>query len=37
MYALYQEYCAEKGITKLASEWVYRKEFNESYNLHFGR
>ena len=37
MYALYEEYCDEKGIIKIASEWVYRKEFNKSYNLHFGR
>lgn len=37
MYALYRDYCAEKGITKVASKWVYRKEFNQSYNLHLGR
>ena len=37
MYLLYKEACSEKDIVPVASGWVYRKVFNESYNLHFGR
>ena len=37
MYTLYKESCNEKGITEMAKEWMYRKVFNESYNLHFGQ
>ena len=36
MYSLYQEKCSEDE-TEPVSEWVYRKVFNEDYNLHFGR
>ena len=36
LYSLYKEYCAEKGEHPV-SDWVYRKVFNENYNLGFGR
>ena len=36
MYALYCEYCANER-KQPASQWVYRKVFNEEYNLTFGR
>ena len=36
LYSLYKEYCAEKGEHP-ASDWVYRKVFNENYILGFGR
>ena len=36
MYSLYREQCTEKG-RRPVSDWVYRKVFNEQYNLAFGR
>ena len=36
MYSMYKEECALNGISVL-SEWVYRKVFNECFNLSFGR
>lgn len=36
MYLLYKEKCAEDGEEPV-SDWVYRKVFNEEYNLSFGR
>lgn len=36
MYALYREFCTSEGKQPL-SEWMYRKVFNEEYNLAFGR
>ena len=35
MYHLYKEVCTTEG-KRAVSEWVYRKEFNESFNLSFG-
>lgn len=37
MYVLYKELCEEEGGTDPVSEWIYRKTFNESFNLTFGR
>ena len=37
MYYLYKDFCEEQDITPIASQCIYRKTFNESYNLHFGR
>ena len=36
MYRLYKEKC-EEDDTRAASEWVYRRVFNESFNLSFGK
>ena len=36
MYQLYKEKCEEEN-TQAASEWIYRKTFNENFNLSFGR
>ena len=36
MYQLYQEECKKKGVRSV-SQWVYRKVFNEHFNLSFGR
>ena len=36
MYNLYKERCLPEG-KRAASEWIYRKHFNENYNLSFGR
>ena len=36
MYHLYREMCAEQEVQQV-SEWVYRREFNEHFNLSFGR
>ena len=36
LYSLYRDTCTEKG-RKPVSDWVYRKVFNEQYNLSFGR
>ena len=36
MYQLYREKCDEEN-TSAASNWVYRKVFNEHFNLSFGR
>ena len=35
MYSLYKTHCEEQGYN-IASEWVYRREFNEKHNLSFG-
>lgn len=36
IYSLYKDTCTEKG-KKAVSDWVYRKVFNERYNLTFGK
>lgn len=36
LYLLYKEKCEAEG-TRVASDWIYRKVFNESFNLSFGR
>ena len=36
MYSLYRATCTEKG-RKPVGDWVYRKVYNEQYNLSFGR
>ena len=36
MYALYREMCEQENM-RPASEWVFRKVFNEEFNLSFGR
>lgn len=36
MYRLYKDRC-EQDNTRPASEWIYRKVFNEHFNLSFGR
>lgn len=36
LYCLYKEECSANGRDPV-SEWVYRKVFNESFNLKFGR
>ena len=36
MYRLYKETCEEKH-TQPVSQWVYRRVFNESFNLSFGK
>ena len=36
MYLLYKEKCREEKRETTCSEWVYRKTFNESFNLSFG-
>ena len=36
MYSLYKVWCSEKSYPPVG-EWVYRKIFNENYNLSFGR
>ena len=36
MYQLYKEECEQEN-TQAASEWIYRKVFNEHFNLSFGR
>ena len=35
MYKLYKQKCAESNMW-VVSEWVYRREFNENFNLSFG-
>ena len=40
MYALYKDECAvaaEEDPIEPVSEWVYRKVFNEKFNLSLGR
>ena len=36
MYSFYKEKCERDGTTT-ASDWIYRKVFNEHFNLSFGR
>ena len=36
MYNLYKEKCVEMAVNPV-SEWIYRRTFNESFNLSFGR
>lgn len=36
MYQLYKESCTEAG-QRAVSDWVFRKVFDEQYNLTFGR
>lgn len=36
MYHLYKEECTRDGRSTV-SEWIYRREFNEHFNLSFGR
>ena len=36
MYQLYKEKCREEERETVCSEWMYRKTFNESFNLSFG-
>ena len=36
MYSMYKDTCCDRG-EEPASEWLYRKTFNESFNLGFGR
>ena len=36
MYQLYKEKCERENV-QAASEWIYRKVFNEKFNLSFGR
>ena len=37
MYVLYKEKCEGEGNVHVASDWIYRKVFNEHFNLSFGR
>ena len=37
MYHLYKEECTQEGRSTVVSEWIYRREFNEHFNLSFGR
>ena len=36
MYQLYMEKCRQEKRDTICSEWLYRKTFNESFNLSFG-
>ena len=37
MYVLYKEKCEGEGNVHVTSDWIYRKVFNEHFNLSFGR